>query len=146
MRVKSNFKTNCLVAWVELSVLGDHIPLLCCPFPPFYTTLFCTISLLFVYWELSFQLKGQGPLQGDDKKDCEEVELVLEENIQKVLKPWQEGLEEQATCYCVSSIFRFSPFPLKGWGGWWGWSGGAVILYLSFLSQCCPAQLSHSSS
>ena len=44
---------------------------------PLFTQAFSTISLLFVDRELSFQLKGQGPLQGGAmKKDCEEVELV----------------------------------------------------------------------
>ena len=137
-------KHNCWESHVSFECTWwADIPLLCCPFPSFYPTS-STISPLFVNWELSFQLKGQGPLQGGaTKKDCEEVELVgnLMENIQKVFQPGQEGLKERATtCYCVSSIFRVSSFPFKMKSGW-GREGRYVSMFVTPQSElpCCKA-------
>ena len=145
--LKLHQKNNCWESHVSFECTWwAHIPLLCCPFPSFCPTS-STISPLFVNWELSFQLKGQGPLQGDaTKKDCEEVELVgnLMENIQKVFQPGQEGLKERATtCYCVSSIFCVSSFPFKMKSGW-GREGGTVCFYVCHSSvRVAPLQGCH---
>ena len=108
----SKTKSDSYIVASELIVLTWWV-LLCFPFPIFlsrvFRTFICTISH-FVDVELSFQLKGQGPLQGEGKKDCEEVELVTIENIKKVLKPRQEGLKEQTSHMLLR--LQFFPFLL----------------------------------
>ena len=108
----SKTKSDSYIVASELIVLTWWV-LLCFPFPIFlsrvFRTFICTISH-FVDVELSFKLKGQGPLQGEGKKDCEEVELVTTENIKKVLKPRQEGLKEQTSHMLLR--LQFFPFLL----------------------------------
>ena len=132
-------KHNCWESHVSFECTWwAHIPLLCCPFPSFCPTS-STISPLFVNWELSFQLKGQGPLQGGaTKKDCEEVELVgnLVENIQKVFHQGKKGWKNRPPHVIASQVFSVSPHFHSRWRvGEGGREGRYVSMFVTPQSE-----------
>ena len=107
------------------------------PFPLFLPKLFITDSFLYYFTSFSHQrafISAQGsgaPPRRQQKVETKKLNLWKNlENIQKVLKPWQEGLKEQELPHVIAFQVDSHHFHLRWIVSGVGVEGGGLCFYI----------------